>query len=54
MRDFLDQSMQQDPARRPRAAVLLRHKWVQSRACTPAELSRLLQKVFAARAYSDV
>lgn len=54
MRNFLEQCMQFDPANRPRAAVLLRHKWCSVIACTQSEMSRLLQKIFAVRAYDDV
>ena len=54
MRDFLDQSMQYDQAKRPRAAILARHKWIATRACTQADMSTILQKIFAVRALGDV
>lgn len=54
MKNFLDQCTQYDPKQRPRAAVLARHKWCSAVACTQPEMSRLLQQIFAARAYDDV
>ena len=54
MRDFLDQCLQFDPRNRPRAAILLRHKWIATRACSQPEMSKILQKIFAVRAYGDV
>lgn len=54
MRDFLSQCMQFDPARRANAAVLRRHKWVTSRACSQAEMSKMLNTIFASRYFNDV
>ena len=54
MRDFLDLCMQHDPAKRPRASVLIRHKWVSTRACSQTDMAILLRKIFYARNYNDV
>ena len=54
MRDFLEQCMQFDPSKRPSAAVLRRHPWINGRACNQAEMSRMLRMIFASRAYNDV
>ena len=53
MQDFLDQALQIDPTKRPRATALLHHKWIVSKACSQAEMQRLLGLIFDVRAYSD-
>jgi hypothetical protein len=46
--------MQFDPSRRATAAVLRRHKWITSTACSQAEMSRMLNTIFASRYFNDV
>ena len=54
MQEFLKLCMQFEPDKRPSAAVLRRHKWVTTKSCNQAEMSRMLRTILSTRLYHDV